>query len=93
MSLDLETGYLDMAYVSPVHRGRGVADMLYGVLERSARRRGLRRMSCDASELARGFLIKQGWDDGPRQEVQRRGVTLHNYRMAKRLKPGLETAA
>ncbi len=87
MTLDGETGQIDLAYVAPEHKGSGVAAMLLGVLERCARRRGLSRLTTDASEIARAFFLKHGWQDGPRQEVHRAGVTLHNYRMEKALPP------
>lgn len=93
MTLDPEAGYLDLAYVAPEWQGQGVAAMLYGLLERCALRRSLTVLTTDASELARGFFLRQGWRDGPKQSVIRRGVTLHNYRMAKQLKPALERAA
>ena len=93
MTLLPGTGYLDLAYVSPDWQGQGVAAMLCGLLERCARRRGLAEITTDASALARRFFLKQGWQDGPRQDVTRHGVTLHNYRMAKDLKPALERAA
>lgn len=93
MTLLPETGALDLAYVSPDWQGQGVAAMLYGLLERCARRRGLAEITTDASALARRFFLKHGWQDGPRQDVTRHGVTLHNYRMAKDLKPALERAA
>ena len=93
VTLDPETGHLDLAYVAPEWKGQGVAAMLYGLLERCACKRGLAEITTDASALARRFFLKQGWQDGPRQEVTRHGVSLHNYRMAKRLKPALERAA
>lgn len=93
MTLVPETGYLDLAFVAPEMQGQGVAAMLYGLLERCARRRGLDRLTTDASELARRFFLRQGWQDGPRQRVERHGVALHNYPMAKPLKPALERAA
>lgn len=93
MTLDAETGYIDLAFVAPDMQGQGVATMLYALVERSALRRGLDRLTSDASDLARGFFLKRGWQDGPKQRVIRHGVTLHNYRMAKPLKPALERAA
>ncbi|MGI3184516.1 GNAT family N-acetyltransferase [Nioella aestuarii] len=93
MMLIPETGHLDLAFVAPEMQGQGVAAMLYGLLERSARRRGLARLTTDASELARGFFLKQGWQDGPRRRIERHGIALHNYPMAKSLKPALERAA
>lgn len=93
MTLDAGTGCLDLAFVAPEWQGQGVAAMLYGLLERCAQRRGLAQLTTDASEAARGFFLSRGWQDGPRQEVIRQGVSLHNYRMAKSLKPALERAA
>jgi putative acetyltransferase len=93
MTLDAVTGYLDLAFVAPEWQGQGVAAMLYGLLERCARRHGLAQLSTEASELARRFFLREGWQDGPRQKVTRGDVTLHNYPMAKSLKPALERAA
>jgi len=93
MTLDPATGHLDMAFVLPEVKGQGVAPMLLGLLERCARRHRCDRLTTDASERARRFFLKHGWQDGPRQQFNRNGVTLHNYRMAKPLKPALEDAA
>jgi putative acetyltransferase len=93
MTLNPQTGSLDLAFVAPEWQGQGVAAMLYGLIERCARRRGLDRLTTDASDPARRFLLKHGWQDGPRRQVTRNGVTLHNYPMAKPLKPALEQAA
>ena len=93
MSVDPATGHLDMAFVLPRVKGTGVASMLLGLLERCARRRGCDRMTSDASEIARRFFLRHGWQDGRRQQITRHGIALHNYRMAKPLKPALEDAA
>ncbi|MFC3615239.1 GNAT family N-acetyltransferase [Lutimaribacter marinistellae] len=83
MSLEPETGYLDLAFVLPEWRGQGVAGRLLAVLENRARALGLGALSTQASALARPFLLRNGWQDGPLQEVVRGGVTLHNYGMSR----------
>ncbi len=85
MSLEPDTGLLDLAFVLPEWQGRGVASRLLAVLENRARALGLRGLSVEASALARPFLLRHGWRDGPRQEVERGGVCLHNFAMTREL--------
>lgn len=87
MTLVPGRGYLDFAYVAPDAMGKGVADALYAVIEGRARAAGVKVLTSDASELARSFLLRQGWRVVARQEIERRGVLLHNYRMEKSLRP------
>ena len=84
MSLDV-AGYLDLAFVVPEVMGRGVADALYAVLEGRARVAGQVCLTTEASLLAEPFFARHGWRVVARQEVERRGVTLKNARMEKRL--------
>jgi putative acetyltransferase len=91
MSLDLARGYLDLAFVLPQVMGQGVADALYAVLEARARAEGLARLTTEASALARPFFARNGWALIREQQVERRGVALHNAVMEKTLSPG-ETA-
>lgn len=86
MSLVVTSGYLDLAYVAPEVMGGGVADALYAVLETRARCAGPGHMTSDASELARPFFERHGWQVIARQEIVRGGVTMHNYRMEKTLR-------
>lgn len=85
MCFEPETGYVDFTYVLPSAMGKGVADTLYAVCEGRLRARGVRRLTVQASELARSFFLRQGWQVLHRQEIERRGVMLHNYRMEKHL--------
>ncbi|WP_224814539.1 GNAT family N-acetyltransferase [Hasllibacter sp. MH4015] len=85
MTLDMETGYLDFAYVAPEVMGKGVADALYAVVEGRARVRGLDRLDTEASLLAQPFFARHGWRLIARQEVERAGVKIPNAVMEKRL--------
>ena len=86
MSLVVKSGHLDLAYVAPEVMGRGVADALYAVLETRARCAGPGCLTSDASEMARPFFERHGWQVIARQEIVRADVTLHNYRMEKTLR-------
>ena len=55
------------------------------MLESRARGSGLNRLTTDASELARSFFMRNGWQLVARQEIERAGISLHNYRMEKLL--------
>ncbi len=85
MTLDMDTGYLDFAYVAPEAMGKGVADALYAVIEGRARVRGLQRLDTEASLLAQPFFRKHGWRLVKRQEVERGGVKIPNAVMEKHL--------
>ncbi len=85
MSVDLDMGHLDFAFVERDVQGQGVSDVLYAVIENRARASGLTRLTSDASLLARPFFERMGWRVLAAQSVERRGVTLQNWRMEKRL--------
>jgi putative acetyltransferase len=83
---DLEmNGHIDHLYCRPDYAGRGVASNLYDHLEQEGRVRGIVRLHVEASEVARGLFLRKGFVESERREFSLRGVTLHNYRMEKRL--------
>ena len=86
MTFIREQAYIDFTYVRPEAMGTGVAAALYAVIEGRARAARIARLSVDASELARPFFGRQGWQVVAREEVVRGGVTLHRYRMEKVLR-------
>ena len=92
MALD-GAGHLEMAFVLPERMGRGVARMLLAEVLAQARRRGHRRLTTEASHLARSFFLRHGWVEEAQQEVERRGVRLVNFRMYLDLDPRAEEAA
>lgn len=82
-------GHLEMLFVSPDYQRCGVARALLTTAEDTARQRGLRRMTTDASLTARPFFEAQGFEVVKAQEIERRGERLKNFAMGKRLK-GIE---
>ncbi|HID67649.1 MAG TPA: GNAT family N-acetyltransferase [Roseibacterium sp.] len=87
MTLDMDSGYLDFAYVAPEVMGQGVAAALYAVIEGRARVKGLPRIDTEASLLAEPFFRRRGWQLIKRQQVERCGVKIPNAVMEKRLVP------
>ncbi|SLN22085.1 GNAT family N-acetyltransferase [Pseudooctadecabacter jejudonensis] len=85
MSVNLDDGDLDLAFVAPEERGTGVAAALYAVIEGRARSAGLRRLQCHASPMARRFFERAGWTVVRPNPVARRGVVLDNWVMEKQL--------
>ncbi len=81
-------GYLDLAFLRPDQRGKGVADALLRAVLDEARARGLTRLTTEASAMARSFFLRHDWQDLGAQEVVRRGVSLENFRMALELGAG-----
>ncbi len=78
-------GYIDMLFCDPEFTRMRIAGRLYDGLEHFAQALGLARLQVDASELAAPVFQSRGFEICARQNVERNGVTLHNYRMEKRL--------
>ena len=83
---DLEgDGHVDMLYVHPDFQRRGVARALLVHIESLARARGLERLYTQASITACPAFEAQGFRVIAEQTVERKGESLTNYRMEKRL--------
>ena len=80
-----DDGLLDLAFVLPEWMGRGAAAAIYDTLEVHARTSGLRQLDTEASYLARRFFLRRGWQEIARQDQERKGVILTNFRMEKQL--------
>ncbi|NNE81109.1 MAG: GNAT family N-acetyltransferase [Silicimonas sp.] len=85
MTLDLQQGYLDLAFVLPEVMGQGVASSLYAVIESRARAAGLGRLTSEASLLAEPVFAARGWRVLRRQTVVRSGIEIANAIMEKEL--------
>lgn len=77
--------HLDMLYVDPQATGQGVATALCDALEKLAGARGATKLSVDASDTARGFFEKRGYQPLHRQTIDVLGEWLGNTVMEKRL--------
>ena len=80
-------GYLDLAFVLPEEKGRGLAAALHDRMLHEAHLQGVTRLTTDASIVARRFFLKQGWREQAEQQLLRDGQSLTNYRMDKRIAP------
>ncbi len=78
-------GHIDCFYCRPDVAGTGVGAALYAHLEDIAQAREIRELTVEASEAARRFFERQGFVTRQRQQIQRSGVSLHNYVMKKTL--------
>lgn len=83
--IDLAAGYLDRLYVSADFQGRGVATALCDRLEQAAREAGCEAVRSDVSITARPFFESRGYRVLQRQQVERKGVLLTNFKMEKQL--------
>ena len=83
--IDLAAGYLDRLYVGADFQGRGVATALCDRLEQAAREAGCETVHSDVSITARPFFESRGYRVLCRQQVERRGVLLTNFKMEKQL--------
>jgi putative acetyltransferase len=85
---DVESdGHIRFLYASPEFAGTGAVAKLYEALEAEAIKQGIGKLYCEASELAKSFMVKQGFSVVERRDFELRGVPIHNYAVEKRLRP------
>jgi putative acetyltransferase len=77
--------HIDLLYVDPQATGQGVATSLCDALEKLAGARGAAKLSVDASDTARGFFEKRGYQPLNRKTVDCFGEWLGYTAMEKRL--------
>lgn len=83
---DLEPeGHIDMLFVHSEYQGLGLARTLMNHILLKAREQNLAELSTDASITARPFFERSGFRVLQEQQVQLRGQTFRNYRMARAL--------
>ena len=88
---DLERdGHIDHLYCRPDVAGTGVAVQLYRALEGVAREQQNPLVYVEASEPARRFFGRQGFQVIARREIELGGVRIYNFRMEKQLRPETE---
>lgn len=76
-------GHIDLLFVAPSAAGTGVAAALYQQCEAALRGFGAEELSTEASQVARGFFERQGFEVEAMQRVSRAGVELTRYAMRK----------
>ena len=76
---------IDMLYIHPAAAGQGAAAMLCDALEKLAAARGAKELTVDASDAARGFFEKRGFQARSRNTVSLAGEWLANTTMKKPL--------
>lgn len=83
---DLEAdGHIDHLFCRPDAAGTGVTSVLYDHIEATAADRGLTRLYVEASEPARRFFLKKGFDVVERRDFELSGTPIHNFAMEKLL--------
>ncbi len=76
---------IDMLYVHPAAAGQGAGAMLCDALEKLAAARGVKEITVDASDAARGFFEKRGFLAQSRNTVSLGDEWLTNTTMTKPL--------
>lgn len=83
---DLATsGYLDRLYVHHKYQRQGIAQALLNALEQYAKNQGISRITVAVSLTAKPFFLKNDYQIIREQQVQREGINLSNFLMAKQL--------
>lgn len=84
--IELEAdGHIDCFYCHPEVAGSGVGRALFRQTRSNAIAAGVTRLYVEASEAARRFFRRKGFQVIARREFQLSGVSIHNYAMEKRL--------
>ncbi|WP_068621247.1 GNAT family N-acetyltransferase [Paenibacillus tuaregi] len=78
-------GYLDRLFVHKDYQGQGIAAALVDTLESEAVTLGLAEVETEASVTAKPFFEAKGYKVMQPQIVERKGISLKNYRMKKLL--------
>jgi putative acetyltransferase len=76
------SGYLDMAFVLPEAKGKGVADALYRALMTRAKQDKIENLTVHASHGARHFFEKHGWQVDHQENHPVNGQTLERFQMS-----------
>lgn len=79
------SGYLDRLYVHHEYQRQGIAQALVTALEQYGENQGLTQITVAASLTAKPFFLKNGYHVVSEQHVQREGISLTNFLMAKQL--------
>ncbi|WP_419902242.1 GNAT family N-acetyltransferase [Kiloniella sp.] len=83
---ELDTnGYIDCFYVHHERQGQGVGKMLIASIEKEALDQNTPLLFADVSITARTFFERFEFTTIQEQEIERKGETLTNFRMEKRL--------
>jgi putative acetyltransferase len=77
--------HIGMLYVHPGVARQGIASMLYNAVEKLAGSRGAKQLTVDASDTARSFFEKQGFEGVHRNTISLGDEWLGNTHMRKRL--------
>lgn len=78
-------GYLDMAFVLPAYKGRGVANALYSELVSKAKSRKMKKLTVHASHHARPFFTKHGWQVENTEDHAAKGLVFQRFHMSVKL--------
>lgn len=80
-------GYLNRLYVHKDYQRQGIASKLLDHAEREAEKQGHSEIRTEASITAMPLFLRRGYGVIQEQAVERQGVRLGNFLMAKRLDP------
>ncbi len=84
-SITLE-GYLDTMFVHKDHQRKGIAGSLIKALIQFARENEMHEIITEGSITARPFFEKFGFEVIEKQKVNRKGISITNYKMLLKLK-------
>ncbi len=75
--------FLNLFFVAPNYQKQGFAKLIYQELENKAKEMGSIFLEADVSITALSFFQKQGFTVLKKNEIEREGVILVNYKMRK----------
>jgi len=78
-------GHIDLLFSAPAHARRGIAGQLLRLAETRLQAAGVHHLHTEASHLARPLFERLGYQVIEAETVERNGVSLQRWRMAKTL--------
>ncbi len=79
----IKTGYIDLLYTHPDFQRQGIASRLLGFISQKAKMKNIKRLSTDASMIAKPFFEKHNFRVIKKNTIKRGKVNLINFSMEK----------
>lgn len=77
--------YIDLLFVHKEYQHKGIASLLYSLIEQEALQHHEKEITADVSKTARPFFEKTGFQVVKEQTVYVKGIAMTNYKMIKHL--------
>jgi putative acetyltransferase len=85
ISLHEKDGYLDLLYVDKNYQSMGIARRLYEMIMLHAQEKKIPKLTVHASQMAKPFFLKMGWQEGKQDTKAIGGVQFVRQEMTRKV--------